>query len=73
MRLLKIEESQQQSYSKVTAAIIATFAAVWIFGMIPILIRWSENEISPNATMFNRLQYAPTVDWNTLIRGKIER
>ncbi len=59
--MLKIEESQQQSYSKVTAAIIATFAAVWIFGMIPILIRWSENEISPNATMFNRCWMAAVI------------
>jgi drug/metabolite transporter (DMT)-like permease len=59
--LLKIEQPSQQSDSKVTGAIIASFVAIWIFGMMPILIRWSENEISPNATMFNRCWMATVI------------
>ena len=50
----QLEIANQQSYSKETKAIIAIFIAVLIFGIMPILIRWSENEISPNATIFNR-------------------
>ncbi len=59
--MLKIEQPSQQSDSKVTGAIIASFVAIWIFGMMPILIRWSENEISPNATMFNRCWIAAVI------------
>jgi drug/metabolite transporter (DMT)-like permease len=50
----EIKLTNQESDSKVTGAIIATFVAICFFGIMPILIRWSENEISPNATMFNR-------------------
>ncbi|MBD2603583.1 DMT family transporter [Scytonema hofmannii FACHB-248] len=50
----QLEIVNEQSYSKETGAIIAIFIAILIFGIMPILIRWSENEIGPNATMFNR-------------------
>jgi drug/metabolite transporter (DMT)-like permease len=50
----QLEIANQKSYSKETKAIIALFIASLIFGIMPILIRWSENEISPNATIFNR-------------------
>jgi drug/metabolite transporter (DMT)-like permease len=57
----EIEITKAQSYRKVTGAIIATFFAICFFGIIPILIRWSENEISPNATMFNRCWIAAVI------------
>lgn len=57
----QLEIANQQSYRKVTGAIIATFFALCFFGIMPILIRWSENEISPNATMFNRCWIAAVI------------
>jgi len=57
----QLEITNQQPDSKTTGAIIATFVAIWIFGIMPILIRWSENEISPNATMFNRCWIAAVI------------
>ncbi|MEC4812481.1 MAG: DMT family transporter [Scytonema sp. PMC 1069.18] len=44
----------RQSLSKTAKAIIASFVAMLILCVVPILVRWSENEISPNAVMFNR-------------------
>lgn len=57
----QLEITKAQSHSKATGAIIAIFIAIWIFGIMPILIRWSENEISPNATMFNRCWIAAVI------------
>ncbi len=57
----QLETTNQQPDRKTTGAIIAIFVAIWIFGMMPILIRWSENEISPNATMFNRCWIAAVI------------
>ncbi|NMG05684.1 DMT family transporter [Brasilonema sp. UFV-L1] len=57
----QLEITKAQSHSKATGAIIAIFVAILIFGMMPILIRWSENEISPNATMFNRCWIAAVI------------
>lgn len=57
----QIELTNQQSDSQTTRAIIAIFVSVWSFGIVPILIRWSENEISPNATIFNRCWIAAVI------------
>ncbi|MDR9899094.1 DMT family transporter [Aetokthonos hydrillicola Thurmond2011] len=57
----QIEITKEQSDSKATEAIIAAFLAIWIFGIMAILIRWSENEISPTATMFNRCWIAVVI------------
>ena len=57
----QIEIANQQSDSKITGAIIASFVAVGVFGIVPILIRLSENEISPNTTMFNRFWIAAVI------------
>ncbi|MBW4675003.1 MAG: DMT family transporter [Desmonostoc geniculatum HA4340-LM1] len=57
----QIEVTNHESHNKTTRAIIASFVALVIFGIMPILIRWSENEISPNATMFNRCWIAAII------------
>ncbi|MCF2148273.1 DMT family transporter [Desmonostoc muscorum LEGE 12446] len=57
----QIEVTKYESDNKATGAIIASFVALVIFGIMPILIRWSENEISPNATMFNRCWIAAII------------
>jgi len=57
----QLEITKEQSFTKEISIIIATFVAIWIFGIMPILIRWSENEISPNATMFNRCWIAAVI------------
>ncbi|MEH2195403.1 MAG: DMT family transporter [Nostoc sp.] len=50
-----------KSDDKVTKAMIATLIAIAIFGVMPILIRWSENEISPSVTMFSRCWIAAVI------------
>lgn len=64
--------TNRQSYSKATGAIIAAFASILIFGIIPILVRWSESEISPNATIFNRCWIAAVIFelWQELSRQR---
>ncbi|MBW4631170.1 MAG: DMT family transporter [Iphinoe sp. HA4291-MV1] len=57
----QLEISNLQTDNKAKGAMIATFVAMWICGIVPILIRWSENEISPNATMFNRCWIAAVI------------
>ncbi|MBR8839947.1 MAG: DMT family transporter [Stigonema ocellatum SAG 48.90 = DSM 106950] len=66
----QLEISEQQHGNKtIVVAIFASFAATWIFGIVPVLIRWSENEISPSATMFNRCWIASImfVLWQELL------
>ncbi|GET42694.1 DMT family transporter [Microseira wollei] len=46
---------------KKTKAIIANLIALGIFGIIPILVRWSEIEISPNVISFNRCLIAALI------------
>ena len=62
----------EQPITRTTKAMAATIAALIILAFMPILLRVSETEISPNATVFN-FSWTGTVFlvlWNGLLTLK---
>ncbi|MBC6418597.1 MAG: DMT family transporter [Prochloron sp. SP5CPC1] len=65
----QLELPQQESKAETVLALLAISVALVAVSFAPILIRWSETEISPNATIFNRLWIATVVLvlWNGVL------